>query len=335
MRYLILQYGYENDRMILRDLEEQPNVRMAFLHPMQQSLWRRGMSKLHGKAARLAHRPQWQGSGWMREAAAADCLIVLACCLVELELDDWEELRKRNPQLRIVLLLWDAMHTHSPMMEAAREKILRFGWDCVLSFDREDCAEFGFTWTGLCYYSRTEEDGILAAGASDLFYIGTDTAERRAEVAAICRCLSASGARSDMVLVPRPSLADRLALHLLHRRRSRSLMDGLRLAPTGLTYREVLAHTLSANCVLELVRPGQRTQTLRYFEAVAYGKKLLTNFAGVRDLPFYDERYMRVFKKAEDIDVDWVKAREPADYGYAGEFSPVRLLGILEERLRL
>ena len=68
-------------------------------------------------------------------------------------------------------------------------------------------------------------------------------------------------------------------------------------------------------------------QSLRYFEAIVYNKKLLTNNPEVVELPYYDERYMRVFESIEDIDVDWVKAIEKIDYKYKGEFSP---LGIIE-----
>lgn len=36
---------------------------------------------------------------------------------------------------------------------------------------------------------------------------------------------------------------------------------------------------------------------------------------------------MRVFKRIEDIDVDWIKKSEKINYEYKGEFSP---LGIIE-----
>lgn len=74
---------------------------------------------------------------------------------------------------------------------------------------------------------------------------------------------------------------------------------------------------------------GQKVQTVRYYEAVYYNKKLLTNNPSVRDLSFYDPRYMRYFETVDDIDFSGVKEKVPINYHYAGEFS---LLHILDKR---
>ena len=88
-----------------------------------------------------------------------------------------------------------------------------------------------------------------------------------------------------------------------------------------MTYKEVLEEVQKTNCVIEFVQKGQRSQTLRYFETVCYNKKLLTNNPNVKNLKFYNEKYMKVFDKFDDIDFEWVKTKENVDYGYNGEFS--------------
>ena len=62
--------------------------------------------------------------------------------------------------------------------------------------------------------------------------------------------------------------------------------------------------------------------SLRYFEAVCYNKKLLTNNPCVVDLPYYDPRYIQVFNNPSDIDIDWLREDCTVDYGYKGDFSP-------------
>ena len=91
-------------------------------------------------------------------------------------------------------------------------------------------------------------------------------------------------------------------------------------------YSEAVNELKKSNCILEVVSAGQSGATLRYYEAVCYNKKLLTTNKNVVNLPFYDPRYMKVFEKPEDIDIEWIKRREEIDYHYDGRFSPTHLI---------
>ena len=93
-----------------------------------------------------------------------------------------------------------------------------------------------------------------------------------------------------------------------------------------ITYIESLKEMLECNCILELLSTGQSGATLRYYEAVCYNKKLLTNNKNVVNLPFYNPDYIHVFENPEDIDWNWVKERIPVDYHYDGRFSPTHLI---------
>ena len=93
-----------------------------------------------------------------------------------------------------------------------------------------------------------------------------------------------------------------------------------------ISYTESVIEMLECNCILELLSEGQSGSTLRYYEAVCYNKKLLTNNKNVVNLPFYNPDYIHVFEKPEDIDWDWVKERIPVDYHYDGRFSPTHLI---------
>ena len=93
----------------------------------------------------------------------------------------------------------------------------------------------------------------------------------------------------------------------------------------AMPYPEVVAEAKKSNCLLEVVREGQTGPSFRYYEAVCYNKKLLTNNKNAVNFPFYNPEYMHVFEKPEDIDWEWVKERIPVDYGYDGRFSPSRI----------
>jgi hypothetical protein len=96
-------------------------------------------------------------------------------------------------------------------------------------------------------------------------------------------------------------------------------------------YLEILKHDLSSNVILEIVSDGKFGPTFRYFEAVVYNKKLLTNNPDIVDLPFYNSQYMRIFSNVEDIDAEWIKREEDVEYQYNGEFSPQELWRQIQE----
>lgn len=70
-----------------------------------------------------------------------------------------------------------------------------------------------------------------------------------------------------------------------------------------------------------------------FFEAVVYNKKLLINNENIIEFPFYNSRFMRVFKKVEDIDWKWVKSKEKVDYHYDGSFSPLKFIEEINDRV--
>lgn len=68
-----------------------------------------------------------------------------------------------------------------------------------------------------------------------------------------------------------------------------------------LNYNVILRKIEKTNVLLELLQEGMDTHTLRYPEAVNYGKKLLTNNAGVVREESYSEKNIRLFCQATDV----------------------------------
>lgn len=91
-------------------------------------------------------------------------------------------------------------------------------------------------------------------------------------------------------------------------------------------YDEIVNGLIKCNCILDVLSPGHTGVSVRYYEAVCYNKKLLTNNKNVVNLPFYNPDYIHVFEKPEDIDWEWVKERITIDYHYDGRFSPTHLI---------
>lgn len=107
------------------------------------------------------------------------------------------------------------------------------------------------------------------------------------------------------------------------------------LLPAGalLSYDQVLKKELSSRCMLEIAQKNQAALTLRAYEAVVYNRKLLTNNKSILSFEYYNPAFMQYFEKVEDIDWQWVRDETPVDYGYRGDFSPLRLLEDIVARL--
>lgn len=93
-----------------------------------------------------------------------------------------------------------------------------------------------------------------------------------------------------------------------------------------ITYNENLKNIKECSCILEIMHAGYTNQTQRYPESVIFNRKLLTNNENIKEYPHYDERFMRVFHTADDIDWEWLMSEEDVDYEYQDDFSPVLLL---------
>lgn len=251
------------------------------------------------------------------------CIIFDTCALSMISASFLYKIKKYRKNIKMVLFIADSLHGSSEHIPRAIPNILNFPWDVRLSYDINDCAEYGFDYLGPNIYSALRDVEPCAA-KSDIYYIGRNKANRNALILEIYNKCVQNGMRTNFELID-----NKKNLKNSHVEN----MKGLHFSFVDIPYEKVVSHVLSANCILEVVAQGQKAQTARYYEAVCYNKKLLTNNPNIKDLPFYDARYMKVFERVEDIDFEWVKKRENINYNYHGEFSPIHALKKLERIL--
>lgn len=176
------------------------------------------------------------------------------------------------------------------------------------TFDPKDAQEVGFQYTMSAYSYHEPETGGTEADIYFSFF-GLDRLEMVREVAAYLE-------------------TQQVCCNFIHVGDDRGKQEygTIKQENNRLAYSEILKDAASANCLLEILRPGQTGSSLRYYEALCYNKKLLTTNRNVVNLPFYNPQYIKVFEKPSDIDCEWVRRREAVDYHYDGRFSPVHFL---------
>ena len=181
-------------------------------------------------------------------------------------------------------------------------------FDLIYTFDKCDAYKYGLMFWETPYSKMS----LNVSNKIDLYFCGVDT-DRVDMIRAISRVPELDYSM-DLIEVSGNGVFEGNNRIILH-----SVKD---IMP----YKEALEKTLKANCILEIVRPGQVGFTLRVFEAVVYNKKLLTNNESITEFPFYNSKYMRVFKKIDEIDWKWVESKDEVDYHYDGSFSPLRFI---------
>ena len=317
------------DRYIFKDLNALSNVQIFFLnspkHSKMISIARRiHRSELINTYINLPWKSLWEDfQGRKNYLNQFDCFVFTSYSLVFL---DWNFLRDaKNNGHKMVLIIYDSLSAHSSHLKVVKRYIFGFEWDMIISFDSNDCMRYGFTPINYAMYSIL--DVSKSTNYSDIYFIGSNKYGRNDKVKDIYL---------DLVKNKVSCNFNFKEIKRFSPKKKAQCYDGLHIFYNqDLPYHKVVSDVMSTNVILEYLQDGQRAQSLRYYEAVCYNKKLLTNNVNITKMPFYNSHYMKVFTSFDDIDIEWVKKKEDINYGYGGEFSPIYLLKIIEMKLHV
>lgn len=219
---------------------------------------------------------------------------------------------KKKYSVKYVLLLQDQwMNTGGKIGDCfyARKYVNRVNFDYIFTFDPEDLKKYCFHYQEQLYSMLS--NNVCIEINSDLYFCGRAKTERLVKLHNVYDYLNKNGI-SMVYRISRVKKKDRKYSGILYKKE--------------IPYRNMIQELKKSNCILEILTEGQSGASLRYFEAICYNKKLLTDNKNVVNLPFYDPRYIKVFENPEDIDIEWVKKREEINYHYDGRFSPSRFI---------
>ena len=224
--------------------------------------------------------------------------------------------KSKHKNIKLIALLVDSMHGNSIQMNLVRDKLKADIWDHVLTYDKYDAEEFGYSWTGYTYYSAHDAAPVSKC-KSDIFCVSSPKGR--------------DGIYAELYKIFQSHNVDCNFRLFTHSKDKYLAGTDLEYMHDFMKYDDVVSEIKASNCILEILQPNQKMQTIRYFEAIVYNKKLLTNNARIYELPYYDSRYMKVYSKTEDIDFDWIKKKEEIQYDYHGDFSPNELVRVLSK----
>lgn len=236
----------------------------------------------------------------------------------------YNELAKKS-NVHLSCLLIDSYGIVGPVGDALRRQIEKVKWDYILTYDKSDSEKYGFTYINEYYYSDIgSKVSLNKSPEHDVFFLGRLKNGREQMTLDLYNHLISNDINSDFWIMKTPS-------------NDKMIQDGKLVIPPQITtydkemqYIDCLNMLQNSKCIIEIVQENQLAQTLRYFEAVIYNKKLLTNNPNVVNLKYYNPLYIQCFNDIKDIDVAWIKEDIEVDYNYQGDFSPVYLLEMID-----
>lgn len=325
-KYIILHSNCEKDLHLLSDLRNISNVEFEDVKIINNTnKFTKKVQKIHcshkiNKIIKLPLRRLWYKFNYYKFDDNTNYFIIVYGDVFFLyDISVFKYLKKKSKNVHFILILVDSINIKTQIAEFIREIYNNSVWDYVFSYDFNDCEKYGMSFLNYCYYSKPKIEIKNNLIINDVNFCGTLKPGRKEKIIELFEFLDKNGVKCDFCVVR-------------YLKNDTSFEGkGFRCLDKKQSYYDCIKDIQKSKCIIEYLQDGQDAQTLRYFEAVCFNKKLLTNNENVKKLPFYNPKYMKCFKKIEDIDIEWLKEDCNVDYKYNGEFSPVHFIEKIKE----
>ncbi|SFO26906.1 hypothetical protein SAMN04487831_11523 [Pseudobutyrivibrio sp. UC1225] len=216
------------------------------------------------------------------------------------------DFKKNHPNVKLVMIMYDSFSNKSAKRSIGMIPI----FDYVFSFDQGDCERHGFMHI---YSTFSRPDFVYEdeTKKSKCFFIGYGVG--RLEILQNTFAKITAGVKGCKFYIAGVKSEEQKSIpDVIYNHR--------------MSYDEELQMAYNTDCVVEVVKEGQTGVSLRTCEAIAFNKKLITNNQSLLSMPFYDERYMQVFKNPEEIDLDFINKDIVVKYEDSDYFSPLKII---------
>lgn len=306
-----------------RDLESFDGARVVtfpydYSNKLVQSLFFFHNSNRVNKKVNLPFKSLWY-PGYFKNDFKDDkplCFILLNRFWFPPEYLKW--LKKRHPDAKFVLLFRDLMKIKSenPLSKRFIGNPL---FNLQMTIDRNEAKQYGMEYYDE-YESKIDIPIAKDYPISDVFFAGK-VKDRMGKLMTAYDIFTKAGLKCEFYLTATPE-------------DQKKPLDGVTYADKPMPYIDMLYKTVNTRCVLEFNQDGALGFTSRFLEAVMYNKKLITDNPAVKDTKFYDPTRIQFVEKASDIDPQFVvNDNGDLEYHYNGEFSPLRLLELIDDLL--
>lgn len=222
-------------------------------------------------------------------------------------------LKKVYPNSRFILILSDMIdgefgyryRTDETKIDIDKERV---EFDLITTYHPLDAKKYGFNFHLQPYTKRKLEQKLIEY---DVFFVG-NAKNRLNKLYDIYDYLSNNKFKCNFWITGvKEDLIDNNKIGIKYNQ--------------FLDYDNYLLEMSKSKCILEVCQLGDVT-TMRYVEAITYGKKLISNDSTCINYPYYDEKYISVISDERDINLEWLKNDDTFQDENIEEFSPILLL---------
>ena len=320
-RFLFIEPGGDITKLMMSDLEHSEEVEILFQpYVVKNKLLSKIREKHMGYKLNKTKPAPFQRIWWKFYTLnqynfddGNDYYLIFGNAVLSMIDDGF--IRKLNSKPNVHLILYFSDPVDAQVTKLAKARANRNEFKYIFTFDPKDAEKYGYILTRNIY--SASDVAPDKSKESDICFIGENKG-RQQELEDIYSICEKNGVKSNF--------------RMTRVEKSKENVEGI-VYNERVTYLQAIAEAKASNCLLEIIQKGQSGVTLRYYEAVCYNKKLLTNNPEITKLPYYDPGYMKYYNKPEDIDLEWVKNKEKVDYNYQGDFSPVAFIKLIKSML--
>ena len=229
----------------------------------------------------------------------------------------FDYLKQKFPNCKLVITFRDLYLSKKRIFKDLDISNLRRKFDLIMSYDKNDCKKFNMVYFNLEASRNMNIHLAKDYPWYDVIFIGR-VKGRLDKIIRSYDILNGANLKCYFYVVGETNI-----------RKHGDIIFSSKIMP----YEQMLEKTINSRCVLELSQAGEYGFTSRSQEAIMYNKKLITDSSIVKEQRFYPSKDIMFITDVEEIDPNFVKDKSTVDYGYNGEYSPVRLLELIEKSL--
>ncbi|MEH7374542.1 lipopolysaccharide biosynthesis protein [Neobacillus drentensis] len=190
-----------------------------------------------------------------------------------------KDIKKMNPNARMVLMLWDSVANKVNTLE----KLDLF--DEVFSFDKQDCEQFGLTFRPLFFDKEYEQIAIKEPTlVYDLFFVGTVHSDRYQ----ILKAVKQQFEKNHLAVFLYMFIPSKIMYY--QRKLLTSDLTGSEISEfsfEGMPSHQLTAKLKQSKAVVDIQHPKQTGLTMRTIEMLGANKKLITTNRDIQHYDFY------------------------------------------------
>ncbi|MGX7108531.1 hypothetical protein [Facklamia miroungae] len=222
-------------------------------------------------------------------------------------------LRKKHPTCKLAFYFGDTVISKKRVIKNLDISYLQETMDYIGSYNPDDVLEYNMSYLPMCYSKITNKDDIPTKEKKDIIFIGAS----RRRMHLIMRCYE-QVKKEELNYLFYVVTQENLELE--------NEDKNFILTKKPMEYKDYLGYVTNCKCIVEIIDSETNGGTLRFWDAIMYNKKIVTNNKNVLSSKFFDEDHIKYTNDFLDLNFKKIIDDQIVNYNYKGENSPETFL---------